>query len=210
MFGRCKHLFVFIHCSAAGPFPTLPSGRKRNEETKKEAKEVQVNNQSNVKKGVLEQTRNDERNIRNQVIPPLLREHEMQMRGPPAMPPQALQQLADGAVVRDRVADGPYAAEPEPAVGVGDHDAPLAGRPPVRVLHVVVAAAVRLPDVDLDARDRAPARVPHRADAEQGLARLVARHVGPQLQRRRVVRVERPQDRPFGRGRRLRVVYAVH
>ena len=80
-----------------------------------------------------------EDDLRDQLIPPLLPKHKVNVRRPPAVAVQQLQQLADRPVVRDRIADGLDALEPEAALLVADHDAPLAGRVAVRVLHVVVA-----------------------------------------------------------------------
>lgn len=113
-----------------------------------------------------------EKNLRDQVIPPLLLKHEVQMRRPPTMAPELLQQLADGAVVGNGVADGLDALEPEDALFVAKHDAALAGPLILAalVLHVVVAAAVRLPDVDLDVADGLAVDVFHGADAKQGYA----------------------------------------
>lgn len=118
-------------------------------------------------------------NVRDQVIPAGLLEHEVNVRRPPAMPLQLPEQLAHGPVVRDRVADGLDAVEPEGALLVRDHDAPLAGAFAVRVLHVVVPGAVRLPDVDVHARNGLAVGVLDSAHGEHGLAVRVRRHGRP-------------------------------
>lgn len=131
------------------------------------------------------------------------------MRRPPAVPPQPLQKLADRPVVGDRVADRLDASEPEAALVVRDHDAALAGAVLVAVLHVVVAARVRLPNVHLDAGQRVPIAVLDGADGQHRLALGVRRHALPVGQRRGVVRVEGTQDRTLGAARRRRVVDVV-
>lgn len=150
-------------------------------------------------------------NLRDQFVQARLVKHKVQMRRPPAVPAEAVEQLADGPVVRDGVADGLDGLEPEDAVGVALHDAALAGALVVAVivLHVVVSAGVRLPDVDLDALDRAALRVLDGAHAQHRLALGVLGHGAAVGHGRRVVRVERPQHRALGRRRRLRVVDAV-
>lgn len=116
--------------------------------------------------------------LRDQVIPTLLLKHEVQMRRPPAVPIQHLQELADGAIVGDGIAHGLDALEPEPALLVGHHDGALARLAALGMLHVVVAGAVGLPDVDLDARHGIAGAVSDGAEAEEGLTLWVGGHVG--------------------------------
>ena len=107
-------------------------------------------------------------NLRDQMIPPVFLKHKMQMRWSPAMASQLFEQLSHGSVVGNGVADGFNTLEPEEALFVAEHDATLAGSLLVasRVLYVVVATAVRLPNVDLDVADRLARDVFHGADAE--------------------------------------------
>jgi hypothetical protein len=127
------------------------------------------------------------------------------------VPPQAVEQLADGAVVRDGVADGLDGLEPKDALVVALHDAALRGPALVAplVLHVIVPAAVRLPNVDLDAPDGPAVRVADHAYAQHGLALGVRRHGAAVGHGGGVVRVEGTQHRALGRRRRLGVVDAV-
>lgn len=108
------------------------------------------------------------------------------------------QELPHRPVVRDGVTHGLYALEPEPALGVRYHDAPLAGLIPALMLHVVVARAVRLPDVDLDAFHRAALGVLDGAEAEEGLALRVMGHLLAVGEGRGIVGVEGAQDRALG------------
>lgn len=133
----------------------------------------------------------------------------MHMCRPVTVPPQQHQQLADRPVVRDRVADGLDPLEPEPPLLVAHEDATLARLAAVRVLHVVVPAAVGLPDVDFHTGHGVALGVFDGADREHGLALGVARHARAVGQGRRVVRVEGPQEGALCGVGRLRVVYAV-
>lgn len=86
------------------------------------------------------------------------------------MPLERLEQLANRPVMRNRIRHRHDSLEPELAVGVAlQHRASL-GRRPVRVLHVVEALAVGLPDVDLGVRDRPPGGVAQCAQHQTGLA----------------------------------------
>lgn len=147
------------------------------------------------------------------MIIPLLLKHEVHMRRPVRVPAELLQQLPHGAVVRDRVRHGLDGAEPEEAVFIAVHDAAAVGPAPrrvsVRVLHVVAARRVGLPDVDFDALDRVPCRVLDRAEDEERFALRVARHLAPRGQDARVVRVEGPQDGALGGAGGLGVVDGV-
>ena len=127
------------------------------------------------------------------MIPPLLLKHKVHMRRPPRVPAQLPQQLAHGPVVRDGVAHGLEALEPEAPRLVAHHDAPLARALALGVLHVVVPRAVRLPNVHLDAGHRLPSHVLDRAHGQHRLPGRVRRHGAPVGQHRGVVRVEGPE-----------------
>lgn len=73
------------------------------------------------------------------------------MGWPPWMALELPQQLAYRAIIRDWIAYRLDGLEPEAAVHVAGHNAPLAWRLSGGILHVIVARGVRLPDVDLDA-----------------------------------------------------------
>lgn len=146
---------------------------------------------------------------RDQMIVAWLLKHEMHVRGPPGVALELQQQLADGPVVGDRVADGDDGLEPEEAVGVARHDAAAVGPGVVGVLHIVVARRVRLPDVDLAAGDRLPRRVAQRAHHQARLARRVGRDGAAVGQVERLVRVEGPEHRALGALARFRVVDRV-
>lgn len=77
--------------------------------------------------------------LRYQVIQPWLLKHEVHMGWPPWMALKPAQQLAYRAVIRDGIAYGPDGLEPEAAVHVAGHNAPLAWRLSIGILHVIVA-----------------------------------------------------------------------
>lgn len=110
------------------------------------------------------------------MVPVLLLKHEMQMRGSPGMSTQPLQQLSDWPVVGNGIAHGLDAREPEAPFAVAHHNAPLARLFAVRVLYVVVPAAVRLPDINLHACYWPARSILNGADAEEGLSLWIRRH----------------------------------
>lgn len=144
------------------------------------------------------------------MVPTLLLKHEVEMRRPPAVASQLREELSDGAVMGNGVADGLDAFKPEHALFVRDHDAALAGLVPALVLNVVVAAAIRLPDVDLDAGDRVTVAVLNSAQAEERLSLRVVGHLGAIAQRGGIVGVERSENGPLGGIGGLGVVNAVY
>lgn len=108
----------------------------------------------------------------------LLLEHKVHMRRPVRMPVELLQQPPHGAVVRDRVRNRLDGLEPEESFLVTVHDAAAVGTFTVRVLHVVVARRVRLPDVNLHALDGLAVGVLERAQDEERLSLgIVGHHV---------------------------------
>ena len=81
------------------------------------------------------------------------------------------QQAADRAVGRDRVGAGGHRPEPEATLVVAGEQAPaIARRLPARLLDVVEAVVVGLPDVDLGARQRGAAEGDDPAGDHAGLA----------------------------------------
>lgn len=133
----------------------------------------------------------------------------MHMCRPVTVPSQEHQQLANGPVMWDGVADGLNPFEPEAPLLVAHEDAPLARLAAVRMLHVVVPAAVSLPNVDLDAGHGVAFGVFDGADRKHGLALRVAGHARAIGQGRRVVRVEGPQEGALCGVGRLGVIYTV-
>lgn len=125
------------------------------------------------------------------------------------MPAEQLQELPHGAVVRDRVAYGLDALEPEAALRVRHHDASLGRLIAACVLHVVVSAAVCLPDVDLDPGNGVPRGVLDCAERDHRLALRVRRHARPVGDGGRIVCVEGAQDGALGRVGRFWVVDVV-
>ena len=122
----------------------------------------------------------------------------MQMRGTPWMALRGVQQLPDRPIHRDRIGCRDDGLEREGAVGAGpDHGTPLRTIE-VGTLHVVEAFGIGLPDVDDGARDLLAVQAADRAAHVQRRADRALRHVGAVRQFRRVLHVERPEDRGFG------------
>lgn len=137
-------------------------------------------------------------NLRDQLIPTLLLKHEVNMRRPPRMSPQPLQQLPHRPIMRDWVAHRLQPLEPEPAFLITQHDAPLARLVPVAVLDVIMPAAVRLPDINLDALNGVPSRVSDGTNGKHRLTRRVGGHRGAVLEEGRIVGVEGAEDGALG------------
>lgn len=87
------------------------------------------------------------------MIPTILVKHKVHMGWPPAVTIEPRQQLPDRPIAGDRIANGNYGLEPELAFRVRTQNSTTSRLRPIRVLHVVEAAAVRLPDIHLDALD---------------------------------------------------------
>lgn len=148
---------------------------------------------------------------RHQMIEALLLKHKMHMARPPTVPAQLSQQPAHGPVVRNRVRHRHNGVEPEDAFIVAVDDCAAVGlAAAVLVLHVVLAVAVSLPDVHLDACNGRARRRLDRAQHQQRLAVRVGRDGEAVLVRGRVVRVEGAQDGALGGVRRLGVVDRVY
>lgn len=111
--------------------------------------------------------------------------------------------------MRNRIRDGRDGHEPEHAILVAAHDTSPVRPRAVRMLHIIPPRRVRLPDIDLHVADRASVRVAHVAHHQEWLAPRVGGDVVPRAQLRGVVRVERAQDRAFGRAARFGVVDGV-
>ena len=111
--------------------------------------------------------------------------------------------------MRNGIGHGHNTTEEKAALGVALQNAPPIRPVAPRVLHIVVACGVRLPDVDGNPLDRVAVDVLHRADSEQLFAALVVRHDVAVLEDLRIMRVERAEDGPLGGARRLGVVDAV-
>lgn len=144
------------------------------------------------------------------MIPTLLLEHKMHVRRPPRMSFQELEQLSYWPIMRNRIADRHDRVEPESAFLIARHDTAPIGAIVLRILYIVVPAAVRLPDVDFDALDRRPGRVFDGAEHKAGLAFGVRRDVAAGGDDLGFVAVEWPEDGTFGAGGGLRVVDCVN
>ena len=86
------------------------------------------------------------------------------------MPLKLLQQLSDGSIVGDRIRHGDDSLEPEHALRIARHDCALIRPLAPRILHIVEAVRVRLPDIDLHAFDGLAGRVFQGAEDEAGFA----------------------------------------
>lgn len=147
---------------------------------------------------------------RHQVVEARFLKHEVHVTRPPAVPPQLRQQLAHRPVVRDGVGHGDDSVEPEDTLLVAVyHGAPVGLVAAVVVLHIVLAVAVRLPDVDLDALDRLARGALDGAKHEQRVAVGIGGDGEAVLVRGRVVRVEGAEDGALGAVGRLGVVDGV-
>lgn len=122
---------------------------------------------------------------------------------------QQLQQLPDRPIVRNRIRDRHNRLEPERALDIALHDRAAVRPGPLRILHVVEALAVRLPDVDLDALDRLARGVLDGAEDQAGLAGGVVADGSAVALVLGFVCVEGAEYRAFGAGGWLWVVDAV-
>jgi len=106
---------------------------------------------------------------------------------------QQLQQLTDGTIMRNGIRHRDDGLEPELAILVRLHDTSAIGPRPVRMLHIVMARGISLPDVDFHAFDRVPGGVFDRADYDAGLALRVRGHARAGADLFGFVRVEGPE-----------------
>lgn len=125
------------------------------------------------------------------------------------MPLEVLQQFSDGPVVRDRIRNGYDSPEPEVPVIVACQYGPTVRRVAARVLHVVEALRIGLPDVDLGAGHGLPGLVPDGAEDQTLVAVGVAGYGIAIVDVVGVVRVEGPEDCSVRRILWLRVVDRV-
>ena len=139
-----------------------------------------------------------DRDVRDQMIIALLLEHKMHMARSIRMPPQQLQQRAHRPIMRDRIRHWNNGLEPEVPVLITTHDRSTVRPVSIRVLHVVEALRVRLPDVDRGVGDRAAGRVFDGAEDEAGFAFRVVRDGAAVRGRLSFVRVEGAEDGAFG------------
>ena len=144
------------------------------------------------------------------MIPSLLLEHEVHMRRPPWVAPEELEQLPDWPVVRDWVADGRDSVEPEPALVVGHEYCAPVRSVALRVLDVVVAGRVGLPDIHLDAGDGPALRVSYGAGDHARLSLGVLRNRASRVDDFGLVGMKGSEDRVLDTTRRLRGIDGVH
>ena len=88
--------------------------------------------------------------LRYEMIVTSLLKHEMHMARPVAMTLKLSKELANRAIVGNRIRNRHDSLEPEESIFVTLHHGSLVWTFTSWVLHVVVAFAVGLPDVDLD------------------------------------------------------------
>lgn len=114
------------------------------------------------------------------------------------MSPQQLQQLPNRPIMRNRVGNGRDRLEPEHSLVIRSHDASTIRPIPPRILHIIMARRIRLPNIDLHVLHGLPVGIFHRADDEEGLAGGVVGNAGPRGKGLGVVRVEWAQHGAFG------------
>lgn len=122
----------------------------------------------------------------------------MHVAGSVAMPFQSPEQFADGPIVRDGIRYGDDGLEPEDAVVVAVHHCALIWPLPPRVLHVVLALAVGLPDVNFDVSYRLAIGILDTAQDQARLAFRVVSNLGAIRLGLGFVRMEGPEDCAFG------------
>lgn len=111
--------------------------------------------------------------------------------------------------MRDRIRHGLDGLEPEDAVLVAAHDAAAIRAITLRILHVVVAGRVGLPDIDLAVGNRTALSVLERADDEERLALGIMRHGRAGGHLLGLVGVEGAQDGAVGRAGRFGMIDRV-
>lgn len=104
------------------------------------------------------------------MIIPLLLKHKMHVARPIRMAMQLLQQPPHRPIVGDRIGHGGNSLEPEDTLFIRAHNTAPIGFLTPRILHIVMARGVRLPDIDLDVLDGPPLCVAQSAHDQQGLA----------------------------------------
>lgn len=111
--------------------------------------------------------------------------------------------------MRDRIRHRHNRLEPKLPLGITLHHAPPIRRVQIRVLHIVMPCAVRLPDVDLAVGDGLIVDVREGTEHEEGLAGRVVGDGLPVGEGRGVVCVEGAEDGAFRGVGGFRVVDAV-
>ena len=151
------------------------------------------------------------------------------------MPVELLQQLSNRPVMRDWVGHRDNGLEPIFSVSksyfsrrksatasnstpfdlpkhtllITPHDTPAIRPVPTLMLHIVKPGRIRLPDIDLDARDRLSLLIAHIADNQQRLTFLVVAHQITMLQILGVMCVKGSQHGSVRTLGRFRVIDAV-
>jgi hypothetical protein len=150
------------------------------------------------------------RHSRYQMIEPFFLKHKVHVTRSPAVSPQLSQQLAHRPVMWNGIWYRHDGMEPENAVFVAMYDGPaICLTPSVVVLHIVLAVAVRLPDIDLDALDRLARRRLDGTEHEKRLSIRVGRDREAVLISGGIVGMERAKDGALSRVRGLGMVDGV-
>ena len=123
---------------------------------------------------------------------------------------QGLQQSPHRPVVRDRIRYRYNGLKPKHAFFVAGHDAAAVRPIVVSMLHVVVARGVGFPDVDFAARDGFAGHVFEGAEHKAWLAGGIGGNGSAVGEILGFVRVEGPEDGPFGAVGWFRVVDRVN
>ena len=135
----------------------------------------------------------------------------VEMRGSEGVAAEGFQELADGAVVGDRVEFRLHALEPVAAIRPGaEHAAQVEIGLDALLLDVVEAFVIGLPDVDLRIRKRRAVGGPDRTADQHRLALLVEADIGAHGEFGGVGDVEGAEDGGFGGAGGFAVVDRVH
>lgn len=110
------------------------------------------------------------------MIIPLLLKHKMHMRRPIRMPMQLPQQPPHRPIMRNGVWHRRNSMEPKHPLPIRSHNTPTIRPLTPRILHIIMARRVRLPDIDLNALNRPAFRITERAHSQQRLALWIVRH----------------------------------
>lgn len=127
-----------------------------------------------------------------------LLKHEMHMRRPVRVTVQLLQQPPNRPIMRNRIRHRRNSSKPEHTLLIRAHHTPSIRLVSSRILHIIVARGIRLPDINLDILDRLPLHILQRAHNQQRLALRIMRHGVSGRHLLGIVRVERAEHCSLG------------
>lgn len=146
------------------------------------------------------------KNLRNQVIISLLLEHEMHMRRAVRVTVQLGQQPPNGTIMGNGVWYRRNGLEPKYAALIRSHNTATIRLVSTRILHIIMASTIRLPDINLHIINRPTLHVLQCANHEQGFTLGIMRHGFTGWHLLRIVGMEGTQDGTFGGTGRLGVI----